>query len=324
MRKKKLKLLCVIPGKPDTNFMIFARNECNRIRKSGYDTKEYYLDFSSGFNEIVRQTLSLKKLIKKFRPQVVHAHFGSLTAFICALIKITPLVITYRGSDLNPSPSDGFIRDKLQKLFSQFAAIRADAIICVSKELKQRLWWNKNKVRVITTGVDTELFFPIDRNKARKILGLDTEEKIVLFTGGGTPKVKRLDLARESVAVAETLVGKIRFIILYGNVNFTDMPFYYNAADCLLFTSDYEGSPCAIQEAIACGVPIISVKVGDIKERLKGITNCKIVDRNSTIIGKAIVAVLTNGKRTNGAKLIKNLTTVKTTDMLIKAYKSCI
>lgn len=324
MSKEKLRILCVIPGKPESNSMIFARNECNRLRKSGLDVKAFYLDFSSGFRKVVCQMLNLKKLLKQYRPQVVHAHFGSLTAFICAVVKKTALVITYRGSDLNPSPSDGFLRDKLQKFFSQFAALRADAIICVSEDLKRRLWWNKNKAKVITTGVDTDLFMPIDRNKARQKIGLANDEKIILFTGGGKPEVKRLDLAKESIAKAECLVGKICFIILEGTIAFTDMPLYYNAADCLLFTSDYEGSPCVIQEAIACGLPIVSVEVGDVKERLKGVTPSKIIDRNPTVIGRAISDILTSGKRTNGPELIKALTTDKTTRMLVETYKSCV
>jgi teichuronic acid biosynthesis glycosyltransferase TuaC len=322
--KKKLKILCVIPGKPDNNSMVFALNECKRLQKFGLESKVFYLDFSIGIYTILYQILCLKKITREYRPHIVHSHYGSLNAFICALIKTVPLVITYRGSDLNSSQSDGFVRDKLQKVFSQFAALKADAIICVSKELKQRLWWNTNRAKVITTGVDTDLFTPINKNVARTKLGLSRYDKIVLFVGGQVPKVKRIDLAKESISQAASLSGHINFIILYGDITFTEMPYYYNAADCFLFTSDYEGSPCAIQEAIACGVPIISVDVGDVRERLEGVTHCRIVDRNPTIIGKAITNVLTNSKRTNGPELIKNLTVENTTQQIVQMYESCI
>jgi len=324
MYSATVKILCVIPGRPESNSMIFARNECNRLHKSSLNVKAFYLDFSIGFYKLVSQMLNLKKLIRQYHPEVVHAHFGSLTALICAILKESSFVITYRGSDLNPSPSDGFIRDKLQKLFSQLAALKADTIICVSEDLKRRLWWNLNRVRVITTGVDTDLFIPIDRNESRQKLGLYKDDKIVLFVGGGTPEVKRLDLAKASINNAVSRIGKIRFIILDGNIAFTDMPLYYNAADCLLLTSDYEGSPCAIQEAIACGLPIVSVEVGDVKERLKGVIPSKIVDRDPTAIGKAISDILIYGKRTNGPEMISAITTVKTTCMLVEVYKSCI
>jgi teichuronic acid biosynthesis glycosyltransferase TuaC len=324
MRKNKLRVLCVIPGKPDNSSMIFARNECTRLRKFGLDSRAYYLDFSNGVNKIIYQILALNKIVRKYRPHIVHAHFGSLNAFICMITKISPLVITFRGSDLNPSKSDGLIRDNLQKIFSQLAVLRADAIICVSEELRNRLWWKSKIANVITTGVDTSLFFPIDKIIARKKLGLSEDDKIVLFVGGQAPKVKGLALANKSIAYAENRLGKINFLILYGDIRFEEMPLYFNAADCFLFTSDYEGSPCAIQEALACGVPIISVDVGDVKDRLKGSKYCEIVDRKPVLIGNAIYNTLVGGNRTNGPDLIANLSVNNITQQIVRLYVSCI
>ena len=49
------------------------------------------------------------------------------------------------------------------------------------------------------------------------------------------------------------------------------------AADVFFMTSYTEGSPQVIKEAMTCGCPIVSVDVGDVKERVDDITGCYVV-----------------------------------------------
>ncbi|NJO06276.1 MAG: glycosyltransferase family 4 protein [Chloroflexaceae bacterium] len=76
-----------------------------------------------------------------------------------------------------------------------------------------------------------------------------------------------------------------------------------NAADCLLFTSDYEGSPNIVKEAMACNLPIVSVDVGDVVERLKDVQPSRIVQRDPHDLGQAVADILTMGKRSNGREI---------------------
>ena len=66
------------------------------------------------------------------------------------------------------------------------------------------------------------------------------------------------------------------------------------ATDVLLMTSFSEGSPQVIKEAMACDCPIVSVDVGDVKERTEGVEGCYVSDtRNpqelSVLLKKALV-----------------------------------
>lgn len=58
------------------------------------------------------------------------------------------------------------------------------------------------------------------------------------------------------------------------NVKHEDMPFYLCAADVLISTSKWEGSPNIIKEAMACNIPIVSTDVGDVKRLLDGVHGC--------------------------------------------------
>ena len=42
------------------------------------------------------------------------------------------------------------------------------------------------------------------------------------------------------------------------------MPWYYAAADAMIITSELEGGPSSAKEALACGLPVVSVRVGDV------------------------------------------------------------
>lgn len=305
--------------------MVFAHNEIERIERSGIKTKTFSLLVSLNPLKLLRQIKSLKQIVQEFRPDIIHAHFGSLTAFVSALIAgKARLVITYRGSDLNPSPTDTVIRSLGQKFFSQLAALRADRIICVSRQLMARLWWAHNKTVVLPSGVDLDVFYPIKRSMAREYLKWPDDEYIVLFNAGANPKVKRLDLAEESIAVARRLIGNLRFVVLSGDTPHRELPYFHSGADCLIVTSNFEGSPDIIKEALACDLPIVSVDVGDVVERLQGVNPSRIVSRNPQVIGAAIAEILKMNQRSNGREKTEGISAAAIKNKLIEIYYSII
>ena len=71
-----------------------------------------------------------------------------------------------------------------------------------------------------------------------------------------------MGLARAAMAEARRAVPALRWEVMDGQVPPALVPTLMNGADCLLVTSDWEGSPVVIQEALACGLPVVSVDVG--------------------------------------------------------------
>jgi len=303
--------------------MIFAHKEIAHLERAGLETKTFMLEVSTNLRKVWSQVRAQRRLMLVYRPSIVHAHYGSLTAFISALVSFVsrvPLVITFRGSDLNPSPSDGVLRSAAQKLLSRLGALGACGIICVSRRLRDNLWWGRGKAVVIPSGVDMKIFQVIPRQEARKGLGWGDEERIVLFNAGRTPAVKRLDLAEASVASMRELIGEVRLVVLYGDTPHDEMPFYLSGADCLLITSDYEGSPDIVKEALACGLPIVSVDVGDIAERLDGVHPSRIVACDARAIGSAAAEIVLSGQRSNGRDAIRNLSATAVRDKILEVY----
>jgi hypothetical protein len=105
--------------------MIFARRQANALRDHGVDVEVFYLRSRTSPWRLAREYVRFRGQLKATRPQVVHAHYGTVTALFSALAgRGHPLVITFRGGDLNPAngPSFGRVRGWLGRMLSQLAS----------------------------------------------------------------------------------------------------------------------------------------------------------------------------------------------------------
>jgi glycosyltransferase involved in cell wall biosynthesis len=319
-----MRVLSVIPGGNHSASMIFARRQTQSLVLAEIDNRNFLLASRTSPWRLWQEILRFRREIRHFKPHMVHAHFGTMTALFCAVATRLPLVVTYRGSDLNPCPSMNWLHSFLARLFSHLAAVRARHIICVSLQLRQRLWWRHNKISVIPTGVDTNVFQPHPRYEERQKLGWSASDSIVLFNAGQTPAVKRLDLAQAAVAIARRTLPAIRMVVLDGSTDPQLLPRMMNAADCLLLTSDWEGSPTVVQEAMACNLPVVTVDVGDVRQRLRHVEPSAIVARSAVALGHAMVAMLTPSKRSNGRKFTQELSLAVIARQLVNIYRTVL
>lgn len=314
----------IIPGDDHASdsSMIFARRQADALERMGVVIEIFYLRSRTSPRKLVAEFGRFRKVLKEIRPAVVHAHFGTMTALFAAFaVGETPLVVTYRGSDLNPVPSASGLRPVLGRLFSQIAALRADRIVCVSRELRERLWWAKRRVTILASGVDPDFFRPLSRQAARRAVDWPECDRVVLFNAGHDARNKRLDLALKAAEVAQRQLPKLRLEVLSGNVNPERIPLLMNASDCLLVTSDSEGSPTIVQEALATNLPIVSVAVGDISERLAGVRNTRVTDRDPMALGRALVELVREPLRTDGRSRLWKLNSTGIARELCRLYR---
>jgi teichuronic acid biosynthesis glycosyltransferase TuaC len=320
------RVLFVIPGDGQGSSMIFVRRQAQSVAREGVEANLFYLASRTSLRSLLAELRRFRAELARLRPSVVHAHYGTVTALFAALASGSlPLVITYRGSDLNPAPPSYRWRAKLRaafaRLFSQLAALRAQKIICVSRQLRDRLWWRQSVVAILPSGVDPEVFRPEPRAAARRRLGWSDQERVALFNAGRDVLVKRLDLATAAVEMAQREVPDLRLEILDGSVSPAALPAMMNAADCLLVTSVFEGSPTVVQEALACDLPIVSVQVGDIVERLKGVGDSIVVASDASALGHALVHTTEPPRRSNGSLKVPEFSSSRIARCLKEIYK---
>ena len=92
----------------------------------------------------------------------------------------------------------------------------------------------------------------------------------ILFSKEFADKVKNYPLAKAAV---DQLGHNAELLEFYGYTR-EQVPLLYNAVDCGLLTSFTEGSPQFVKEAVACGCPVVSTDVGDVREVIDGVSNC--------------------------------------------------
>jgi glycosyltransferase involved in cell wall biosynthesis len=111
---------------------------------------------------------------------------------------------------------------------------------------------------------------------------------------------------------------------LISNIPHHRMPLLYRAADVLLCASKSEGSPNVVKEALACNLPVVSVPVGDVSERLDGVHPSVVVERDPAVIGEALFEILLNRKRSNGREHVCHLALENIARQVINVYRQAL
>ena len=87
-----------------------------------------------------------------------------------------------------------------------------------------------------------------------------------------------------------------------------------------LVTSDAEGSPTVVQEALATNLPVVSVDVGDIAERLQGVASSRVVERDPYALGRALAEVLSPPRRSDGRRKAQEFSSTRIARELGRMY----
>jgi len=270
---------------------------------------EHFAIRRKGFIGYILESFRLRNFLRISDYDILHAHYGISALGTLLARREEKLVVSFMGDDLIGSNSkDGRVTNRsilLAKFNSFIARWFYDYSIVKSKEMF--LFLRPFKASIIPNGVDISIFKPVNKSKARDVLGLGSVEQIVIFVSDISRSEKNYKLAYEAVKLVAN--QKIKLIPV-SDVSQNRLPNYYNAADVLLLTSYHEGSPNVIKEAMACNCPIVSTDVGDVKWVLGDTEGCYIASLDPEDYAEKIKLALefsSKKGRTNGCNRIIKL-----------------
>lgn len=271
----------------ERGFAPFVTEQVEALEKIGVECR-YFPMRSKGIWGYLRQLPELKRAIREYNPDVVHAHYG-LCGLLANLQRKVPVVTTYHGSDINEA---SVLR--LSKI-----AIRLSAYNIFVSQKCIDLARPKEKYALIPCGVNLGDYIEVEKTEAREKMGLKPDGKYVLFAGAFDNAIKNASLAKAAVS----MLPDVELLELKGYTR-QQVSLLMQAVDALLMTSISEGSPQVIKEALACGCPIVSIDVGDVKERVLGVAGCYVVDGKVEDVATALKKALAFGKKTHGRDTI--------------------
>lgn len=291
----------------------------------------------------VKQYFALRKKIKEWKPDIIHAHYG-LTACVAELQRMVPVVTTFHNGETHTKHVN-FISSLCSKL--------AKHVIYVAPHIRQKLYFKTKNYSIIPCGISLDECFLMDKAEARKELGWDQDKKYILFGGAFGDLRKNYPLLREAMERLKSaelkensdawkkidggeMLGDVACMEMWKRTR-RECMLMMNAADVFALPTKNEGSPQALKEAMACNCPIVATDVADIKYMLSDIPGHWIlsnkkgtpadwmgdettVDELAGLVKKALAF----GGRTEGRKRIQKIgyTNEQIARKIVKIYEN--
>ncbi len=262
----------------------------------------------------VRGAIARRHREKPF--DVINAHWlypdGVVATRIGALLKI-PVVLTGLGCDVNHDLRNPAKRPRILKAVHAAAAITTVSQLLANELLEAGV--PAERITVIPNGVDTSRFRLGDQAAARRELSLDSnplavcvarlshEKGVDVLVEAARSLAKALPDARIAVvgdgperAALETKIaeaGLRQQVRLVGAVPHADVATWMTAADVVVMPSRREGHPNAAMEALACGRPLVSSRVGALGELVTAQRGATVPPQDPEALAAALAAAMT-------------------------------
>jgi glycosyltransferase involved in cell wall biosynthesis len=276
---------------------VFIQEQIQGLIAVGLSVRVLFIDrLREGPSAYYRMGTRLANAIKEFDPDLVHVMYGGVMAErVVRRYHARPTLVTFHGSDLLGERLSGWSRKLISRYgvwCSKRAAKAADGIVVVARHLLRALPRAAftARVRVLPCGIDLDRFRPLDSQLCRRQLGWSSGSFHVVFASSNGDPVKRPWLAK--AAIEETLTRGIPAELHHmTSVPNSAVPVWLSASDVLLLTSLHEGSPTVVKEALACGLPVVSVDVGDVAERIESIEGCYLAQPDAADLANKLSLV---------------------------------
>ncbi len=196
-----------------------------------------------------------------------------------------PRIHVYHGTMIGDTRAEGDVlplRERIRRSVSAgateaVAGYGATRLVCVSEAAaaEARRYYRSRVDDVIPNGIDTAVFTPRDMSQARMRLGIPSTGRYALFVGRMEHR-KGSDILLEATKSAgyELLIAgasgarEARHLGILGPEELADA---YSASDCVVFPSRYEACSLVVLEALACGRPLLTTRVGWMKTFLQAV-----------------------------------------------------
>jgi teichuronic acid biosynthesis glycosyltransferase TuaC len=310
------------------NSQVFMNIAAAGVRARGVELHCEYLGNLRSVSNLRKARARLRHIARDF--DLVHAQYGSACGLATAAVHEVPKVLSIRGNDwsvYNTSVGFHYVHSRLARWMTRRSVGAFDLVVTVSKRVaaEVRDFSPGTAIMAMPSPIDLSRFVPRDKREARALLGFpNNDERWVLFNALNlNDPVKRFQLANRAFEIASAKFGNLR-LRLATNLPHADLPLFTAACDVILCTSETEGWPNCIKEALACDVPFVATDVSDLREIADADPRCRVSPPDPSILADNLGEVLANGDNSGLRRHVESMSMDKLSDQLIGAYESLL
>lgn len=288
----------------------------------------------------------LRREIKRFKPDLIHAHYASSYGLICSFLKKQiPTIVSAWGSDIYDFPNTALFGEQIIRWNFK----KADCILSTSHIMAREVnKYTKKSILITPFGVDINKFKPIPFSKSDHFVvgnvktlspkyGIDILIKAFQCVLQRNP-TKKLSLeiygdgpCREEYEQLTSYLGISRNVTFHGFVDNSKLPEIYNSFSISVSVSNNESFGVVAVEAMACACPVVTSDADGFTEVVdNGITGYVVPKQNIEATADAIQKFIDNPslRDTMGAKGRKRVMDLynweNNVDTMVEIYKNVI
>jgi glycosyltransferase involved in cell wall biosynthesis len=252
-------------------------------------------------------------LFRRTGARVVHTHHFNQLFYSAIGAKLLGAKLIHTEHSVE------YLKARRFRIALRLLSILCDSVIAIGEDgasvLRGQVGIPTRKVRIVRAGVNMEEA-PVSKEQAREELGLHPEDKIAVIVARLYPEKNHIllldafiDVVRRAPSARLLIVGEgteqsaiaahVSKLGLDSAVTMMgvrrDVQRILAASDLFVLSSDREGLPIAVLEAMAMSRPVVATRVGDVpKVVAEGVTGRLVESRNPKALAEAIVDVLSS------------------------------
>jgi len=328
LAKKGHKVLAIGPNSEFRDSLDNERPNLKIFRLKSFLVKPIHSRFRFIYN--VNLYWKLKKIVKNFKPDIIHIQnhmtVGRILLNIAKKINV-PIGGTNHFMPENLIQWMPFGKEKtsrimwfdFRRVFEKLDFVTTPTL--AASNLLKSVGFNKN-ITVISNGIDLTKFKKYSVNKHfLKKYGIEKKIPTFIFVGR-IDKDKNIDLAIKAFSLAskknkmqflvvgvgpkeseyKSLARRLnvsKYVIFTGKVSDRELRDLHNLADVYVASGEAELQGIAIMEAMACGLPVLGLNMVAIPELVKNGVNGYLFEKNAKYLAEKMLVILGNKKKLN-------------------------
>lgn len=313
-------LACHLATREGIRISVILMNPGTLAKKlRNHNITTYVID-ESKFNswQVLKQ---INKIIKHDAPDVIHTHRSkeNILGSLAAIINHSPSLRTVHGSSEHKAKSHQLPKRIIMAMDKWCGRFLQKYIVAVAPDLSDKLsqQFPQNMLRTIENGIDTDRLIAVEQPTTHS-----NQNVLRIGIVGRLVAVKRLDIFIQTAILLKQrypdrlfsfhaygdgplhcqLAEQIKsqsaqeYVHLEGHSNNIDQQI--QMMDILVMTSDHEGLPMTLLEAMHLGTPIVAHAVGGIPRLLdNGLCGKLVSEQTAEAFAKAIIATIDDDKK---------------------------